>query len=119
MNDPHNTVYKICDRSLWAEAERAGVFAGAEIDLADGFIHFSTHDQTASTLEKHFAGRTDLLLIAIDTAAMGDAIVYEKARGGILFPHLYQPLQLNFVRWVRPIVQDKNGKHILPDLGAE
>ncbi len=119
MDMSHNTIYKICDKSLWAEAEKAGVFTGAEIDLADGFIHFSTRNQTASTLEKHFSGRTDLLLIAIDAAAMGDAIVFEEARGGMLFPHLYQPLHLNFVRWVKPIEQDKNGKHILPELDAE
>ena len=118
MNVRHNTIYKICDKSLWAEAEKAGVFAGAEIDLTDGFIHFSTGEQTASTLEKHFAGRKDLLLIAIDAEALGDEIVFEEARGGMLFPHLYQPMQLSFVRWVKPIAQGEDGKHILPDLDA-
>lgn len=109
-------VYKICDKHLWAEAENSGVFSGAEIDIADGFIHFSTLDQTASTLEKHFVGRKDLLLIAVDAAAMGDEIIYEEARGGILFPHLYKPLPLTRVLWVKPIDTDENDKHILPDL---
>ena len=112
----HEIVYKICDKTLWANAENSGVFEGAEIDLADGFIHFSTADQTLSTLEKHFAGRKDLLLIAVDAAALGDKIVYEEARGGVLFPHLYEALQLDQVRWVKPIDLDGNGQHIVPDM---
>ena len=112
----HEIVYKICDKSLWANAESQGVFKGAEIDLADGFIHFSTADQTLSTLEKHFVGRKDLLLIAVDAAALGDKIIYEEARGNTLFPHLYEPLQMNHVLWVKPIDLDGNGQHIVPNM---
>ncbi len=109
-------VYKICDQKLWSDAEKAGVFMGAEIDLADGFIHFSTFDQVASTLAKHFAGRKDLLLIAVDAETLGEKIVYEEARGGIMFPHLYQPLSLNNVLWAKPIETTDNGQHIIPEL---
>ena len=40
-------VYKIVATEEWIEAEAAGVFTGAPVDRADGFIHFSTADQAA------------------------------------------------------------------------
>ena len=112
----HKIVYKICDQKLWFDAEKTGNFTGAEIDLADGFIHFSAFDQVASTLAKHFAGREDLLLVAVDAAALGEKIVYEEARGGMLFPHLYQPLLLDHVLWAKPLTTGVNGEHIIPEL---
>jgi uncharacterized protein (DUF952 family) len=112
----HQIVYKICDQKLWSDTEQAGVFIGAEIDLADGFIHFSTFDQVASTLALHFAGRKNLLLIAVDAAAMGEQIVYEAARGGTLFPHLYRSLSLEFVLSAKPIIIGDNGEHIIPEI---
>ena len=112
----HKIVFKICDKKIWSDIEKTGVFNGAEIDLADGFIHFSTFDQVASTLAKHFAGRNDLLLIAVDAEALGEKIVYEEARGGILFPHLYQPLSLDNVLWAKPIETDDYAQHIIPEL---
>lgn len=111
----HKIIYKICDQKLWASAEKAGVFKGAEIDLADGFIHFSTFDQVSSTLSKHFAGRTDLLLIAVDADSLGEKIVFEEARGGMLFPHLYEPLSLDHVLWAKIIRTGDNSEHIIPE----
>jgi uncharacterized protein (DUF952 family) len=114
----HSTIYKICPRRLWQEAETAGVFAGAAIDLTDGYIHFSTADQLRETAAKHFAGQEDLLLIAVDAAALGEALKYEPSRGGALFPHLYAPLDLKAVRWVKPLPLDGAGGHLFPDLDA-
>ena len=111
------TIYKICDSALWREAERAGVFAGAPVDHADGFIHFSTADQVAETAARHFAGRGDLLLVAADAAALGSALRYEPSRGGQLFPHLYGTLPLSAVRWVRPLPLGAGAKHVFPELG--
>jgi uncharacterized protein (DUF952 family) len=85
-------VYKIVPAMLWREAEAKGVFAGAGVDLADGFIHFSTALQAQETADKHFAGQVDLLLVAVDADSFGAAMKWEKSRGGALFPHLYAPL---------------------------
>ncbi len=38
-------IYKICEVALWRQAERAGVFRGASVDIRDGFIHFSYASQ--------------------------------------------------------------------------
>lgn len=94
-------IYKILSASEWHEAERAGVYRGSADDKRDGFIHFSTAEQTLGTYEKYFADKPDLMLAAIDTAALGDALKWEPSRGGALFPHLYGDLPLSAVRWSR------------------
>ena len=58
--------------SLWREAERAGAFTGAPVDLADGFIHFSTAAQVTETAARHFAGQRDLVLVAVDARCARD-----------------------------------------------
>lgn len=112
-----DTVYKICPRGLWEKAEADGVFAGAAIDLADGFIHFSTAAQAVETARRHFAGQDDLLLIAVDATKLGDRLVYEVSRGGDLFPHLYGMLDLSAVRWAKPLPLSAAG-HVFPAMDA-
>lgn len=108
------SIFKIVTQTQWCEAEQAGVFRGAPVDLADGFIHFSTASQVAGTAAKHFAGQNDLLLAAVDEAALGEALKYEVSRGGALFPHLYADLPLSAVLWLRPIFLGTDGVHRLP-----
>jgi uncharacterized protein (DUF952 family) len=108
-------IYKICDRAGWDEAERSGVFRGADVDVRDGFIHFSTAGQVRETAAKHFAGETDLMLIAVDAAALGDALKWEVSRGGALFPHLYGELPLSAVAWAKPLAPGGDGRHVFPE----
>ncbi len=108
-------IYKICPEALWREAEIAGVFAGAPIDLADGYIHFSTASQARETAAKHFAGQADLMLIAVDGAVLGKALVHEPSRGGALFPHLYATLSVKQARWVMPLPLGADGSHVFPE----
>jgi uncharacterized protein (DUF952 family) len=111
------TIYKIAPTVLWREAERAGAFTGAPVDLADGFIHFSTAEQVRETASRHFAGQKDLVLVAVDADALGAALRYEPSRGGALFPHLYGTLPLSAVRWVKPLPLGPEG-HVFPELDA-
>jgi uncharacterized protein (DUF952 family) len=110
------TIYKICERKQWADAEREGSFRGSAVDYADGYIHFSTAAQAPGTAGKHFAGMTDLVIVAVDADALGKALKWEPSRGGAVFPHLYAPLPLTAVRWVKPIRMDDDGRHMLPRL---
>ena len=112
-------IYKIVHRDVWSHAQQAHVFTGAEIDLADGFIHFSTADQVEETANKHFAGQLDLLLVAVDPAVLGENLKWEPSRGGDLFPHLYGPLDLSLVIFVEEILQDDAGKHQFRQLPTE
>lgn len=108
-------IYKIVPESLWRDALAEGVFRGAPVDLADGFIHFSTVAQVAETAAKHFAGQTGLLLVAVDGDGLGDALVYEPSRGGALFPHLYAGLDPSAAAWSRPLPLGPDGRHAFPD----
>lgn len=108
-------IYKICPETLWRDAEAAGRFSGATIDLTDGYIHFSTGAQLRETAAKHFAGQQGLLLIAVDDATLGEALRYEPSRGGALFPHLYGALDPKAVRWIAALAQDRDGRQIIPE----
>jgi uncharacterized protein (DUF952 family) len=96
-------IYKILPRAEWAAAVAAGVFSGSAIDLKDGFIHFSAEDQWLQTLGKHFAGQGDLVLVAVEAAALGPALKWEVSRGGALFPHLYGPMPTALAHAVQPV----------------
>jgi uncharacterized protein (DUF952 family) len=110
------TIYKICDRTAWEEAETAGLFAGSPADGRDGFIHFSTAAQLPATAAKHFAGQSDLILVAVDGDALGDALKWEPSRGGELFPHLYAALPLSAALWARPLPDETDGRRTFPEL---
>ena len=110
------TIYKICPADLWREAERTGVFHGSPVDRRDGYIHFSTSAQAVETAEKHFPRERDLVLVEVDVAALGNRLVWEPARGGCLFPHLYGELPLGAVRRVGPLPLGPDGRHVFPEL---
>ncbi|MCI4677205.1 DUF952 domain-containing protein [Rhodoblastus acidophilus] len=104
-------IYKIVAADEWEDARGRGLFEGAAIDRADGFIHFSTAAQVEETAAKHFAGRDHLLLVAVEEQDLGDKLVYEVSRGGALFPHLYAPLPTGLARFALPLDRRANGAH--------
>ena len=95
-------IYKVLPRAEWEKV--TGAYHGSADDRRDGFIHFSTESQLAGTLAKHFAGQSDLLLLAIEADGLGDALKWELApKRGEEFPHLYAPLAKDQVLWARAI----------------
>jgi uncharacterized protein (DUF952 family) len=110
------TIYKICERMAWQEAERDGFYRGSALDRRDGFIHFSSAAQVSETAAKHFAGQADLMLVAVDGEALGAALKWETSRGGALFPHLYADLPLEAVRWARPLPEESRGRRDIAEL---
>ncbi|MEO1000460.1 MAG: DUF952 domain-containing protein [Pseudomonadota bacterium] len=106
-------IYKIFRAPEWEALVAAGETAGAPVDLADGFIHFSTAETVAETAAKHFAGADGLLLAAVEAATLGDALRWEVSRGGVEFPHLYRALRRDEVLWCRPLPLGPDG-HVFP-----
>lgn len=96
------TAFKILTAEQWVQFQTDDVFYGAQVDLADGYIHMSTADQVQGTLDKHFSGKTDLVIAEVELAVLGDSIVWEVSRGGALFPHIYGPLPMAAVMGTRP-----------------
>jgi uncharacterized protein (DUF952 family) len=113
-----NLIFKIADAAEWRAAQVAGVFVGAAVDRADGFIHFSTATQAAETAAKWFAGRDDLVLAAIDADRLGADLRWEPSRGGALFPHLYASLTFSAVLWTRALPLGADGRHIFGNLDS-
>ena len=108
-------IYKIFRPAEWDALQADGSTSGAPVDLADGFIHFSTAEQAPETAAKHFAGAGDLVLAAVEAETLGEALRWEPSRGGALFPHLYRPLRIGDVAWSRPLPEGPDG-HRFPDL---
>ncbi len=117
MSDLPNAAYKVLTAAQMAALEHDGVFAGAPIDLADGYIHLSTAEQVTETVDKHFAGQTHLHVAAVDLAVLCQAVKWEPSRGGQLFPHLYAALPLNAVFAYGPLERDADGVVRLPVAG--
>lgn len=109
-------IYKICTQKEWRDAEQQGQFEGSPVDKADGFIHFSTADQAEETARKHFAGQTGLVLVTVDTEKLLAELKWEESRGGALFPHLYEPLDVGAIEVVQPLPLGEDGAHDFPIL---
>lgn len=107
-------IYKLFRDAEWAALTEAGQTAGAPVDLADGFIHFSTAGQVAETARRHFAGVEGLILAAVEGDSLGAALIWEPSRGGALFPHLYGPLRLADVIWHEHL-DLVDGQHRFPE----
>jgi len=109
-------IYHMCRRQEWQDAQASGSYPGSSQDAADGFIHLSTSAQIVESAAKHRAGQADLVLLAVDPAKLGEALKWEPARSGQLFPHSYGPIPVKaVVRWADlPLGSD--GSHIFPSL---
>ena len=106
-------IYKIFRADELATFMAAGETEGSPIDIADGYIHFSTAIQVPKTTVLHFAHEKGLTLVAVETESLGDDLKWETSRGGTLFPHLYRPLRMDDVAWIRslPLVGER---HLFP-----
>ena len=107
-------ILKILRRTEWDAFRAAGQTRGAPVDLADGYIHFSTPAQVAETAAKWFATESDLVLGAVDPDRLGADLKWEPARNGQLFPHLYRPLRVEDVVWDKSLPLGATG-HIFPE----
>ena len=107
-------ISKILRSEEWAALQAENETAGAPIDVADGYVHFSTLEQVRETASKHFDGIEGLYLLALEADDLGPDLKWEPSRGGALFPHLYGPLRLADVRWSRPLPLEVGG-HLFPD----
>ncbi|WP_375397904.1 DUF952 domain-containing protein [uncultured Sphingomonas sp.] len=111
-----STAYKVLTAAELAELE-GGLFTGAPVDLADGFIHLSTAGQLTETVDRHFPGRADLWVVAVDLDVFADALRWEPSRGGQMFPHLFGPLPLDAVIAYSPLERGDGGIVKLPVAG--
>jgi len=102
-------IFHITTREAWAEAQSAGRYAADSLQ-SEGFIHCSEAGQVAWVANTRFKGRTDLVLLHVDEAAVGAEVRRENLEGGTqLFPHVYGPLPVGAVVDVTPMVPSPDG----------
>ncbi len=109
-----DVIYHMCRADEWAAALETGSYPGSSQDQADGFIHFSTKEQVWTSAAKHRRGQDGILLLAVRTADLGDALKWEPSRGGALFPHLYGPLPVSAAIEATPLALGDDGVHVFP-----
>jgi uncharacterized protein (DUF952 family) len=95
-------VLHITSAEAWTEALQSGQHAPPML-AQDGFLHLCTPAQLDYVLGRHFAGRTGLVLLHIDSAMLGDLRWEVSEPGRDAFPHLYGPLPVAAVMRVGPI----------------
>jgi len=108
-------IYKVLTEEEHAALHRLTEIPGSAADIADGFVHLSTAAQLPGTLSRHFAGQDGLRLLALEAERLGEALEWEPARGGDLFPHLYRALRLADVAAEAALETGTDGTHRLPD----
>ncbi len=113
---PVTHVHKIVERGRWEAARAEGAFEGAEVDLADGYVHLSTAAQAEETARRHFRGRAGLVVVSFEAEALGPSLRWEPSRGGELFPHLYGPLDPALALAVQDAPLGPDGAPALPPL---
>ncbi len=114
--EPEKYIYKITSNELWNISLKTGTLALTKSDIADGFIHFSNFNQLKETLRLHFRGQKDLVLLAIALRDIINSIKWEKSRNNELFPHLYGELNIDLVRFAKPINVDNEGNINLSEI---
>lgn len=114
MTDTPSVAYKILTGAQWAQWQVDGVFYGAPVDLADGYVHLSAAEQVTETANKHFAEQQGLIVVRVDLAALGDLVRWEPSRGGALFPHIYGALPLSVAAAHQPMARNGKGDVLLP-----
>ena len=101
----------------WAGVEPGGVLAPASL-AEQGFVHLSTPEQVALPANRLFAGRTDLLLLVLDSALLAGEVRWGPGVVGdpeaMRFPHLYGPLPIDAVVAVREYRPGPDGRFSEP-----
>ena len=105
-------ILHFCPRGDWEEAQAGGSFRAASLET-QGFIHCSTPEQVHIPATMLARGRTDIVLLEIDEAALGKPVVWEDGDpphpDGIQFPHVYEPIPVTAVIGVYPYPPEPDG----------
>jgi uncharacterized protein (DUF952 family) len=93
-------IFHITTRVAWASAQDTGEVAPDSL-ATEGFVHCSTEAQVPGSIERHFAGHDDLVLLRLRDDAVAADLRWDEGRPGELFPHVYRALRLTDVAEAR------------------
>jgi uncharacterized protein (DUF952 family)/SAM-dependent methyltransferase len=102
-------IFHIAEAERWERAETRGRYAPPSI-AAEGFIHCSTAGQVMRVANNLFGGRSDVVLLRLDTGSLRAPVRYENLEGGTeLFPHVYGPIEVGAVVEVLALSPEADG----------
>jgi uncharacterized protein (DUF952 family) len=91
----YQNVYKILTVREWDMAQKSG-FINTDLDTKDGFIHFSSAIQLATSLELYFSNHQEVILLLPNMKKIEANLKYELTRPDSkrkgFFAHLYSDL---------------------------
>lgn len=113
------TIHHLALAHEWAAATAGGrAYDRSTVDRSlaeEGFVHCSTPAQLRATADRYYAGRTDVVLLTIDTTRLAGTVVMEQApSSGEWYPHVYGPIPLDAVVGAEPVVPGPDGRLVLP-----
>ena len=91
-------IFHVAEPSDWARAVASGAYAADSL-ATEGFIHASTAAQVPLTFARYYAGRTDLVLLAVDPTGLD---VRWEPSGEDLFPHVYGSIPTGCIELLDP-----------------
>jgi uncharacterized protein (DUF952 family) len=106
---PKNHLFHICSEDDLRQASALGVYRPASLS-SDGFVHLARSTQVVQVLHHFFAGKGDLVLLAIDPARLRHELKFEAAAAvgsqpaagatgdtGETYPHVHGPLNMDAI----------------------
>lgn len=113
-------IYHITTSYEVERARQIGKYTASSL-VSEGFIHASTDSQVIGTANLLFRGRTDLVLLLIDTEKLTSELRFDPvgSHGEIQeFPHIYGPIDLKCVVDVIDFPPEEDGTFVFPEGGA-
>ena len=102
-------IYHLAGRAEW-EGSSPGDEYRAESLAQEGFLHCSRdEEQLLAVANRLFTGRTDLLVLDVETERLHAPVKHEASRSGEIYPHIYGPLNTDAVVRVRLLTGEADG----------
>jgi release factor glutamine methyltransferase len=111
---PSNYLIHLCLEEEWQAAQDQGIFKSKSLEH-EGFIHCSQPHQILQVANRFYLGIPGLVLLWVDPQKITSDIRWEAA-DGVLFPHIYGPINLDAVFSVTDLNPDDDGIYRLIQL---
>jgi uncharacterized protein (DUF952 family) len=112
-------IYHIVEKDYFHAQEKKENYVADSLE-EQGFIHFSKTDQLLQVANSFYKGKNQLYILKVDenalTAELKMEPPLEAPNSGMLFPHLYGPLNWNAVVKKFDWHANDDGTFSLPDL---
>lgn len=112
-------IYHIVEKDYFHQQEQKENYQAPSLEQ-DGFIHFSRTDQLLQVANSFYKGKGQLYILKVDESALKAELKMEPPleapHSGVLFPHLYGPLNWDAVVKKFDWAANDDGTFSLPDL---